>query len=146
MVDLLSDDDLSVYLRAVRTFALLAERSAESVGLTLAQMRLLFTVSDLGVASCSAVAAQLHVSVSSVTRLVARPAMRPLVSRSVSRANASAVDLELTPRGVATVRRVTACRERVLRDALAGTDAATGSASALSLGRVIDRIGDEVRI
>ena len=70
VVDYLSDDDLAVYLRAVRVFAMLAERSAESVGLTLAQMRLLFTVSDLGVASCSAVAARLHVSVSSVTRLI----------------------------------------------------------------------------
>ncbi len=146
MVDLLSDDDLAVYLRAVRTFAMLAERSAESVGLTLAQMRLLFTVSDLGVASCSAVAAQLHVSVSSVTRLVARPAMVPLVSRSVSPTNASAVDLELTTQGVATVRRVTSCRKRVLRGALARTDEATASATALGLTELIARIGDEVRI
>lgn len=145
-VDLLDGDDLAVYLRAVRTFALLAERSAESVGLTLAQMRLLFTVSDLGVASCSAVAAKLHVSVSSVTRLVARPAMVPLVSRSVSPANASAVDLELTARGAATVWRVTDCRERVLRAALAGTDAATALAASLGLRHIIDRIADEVRV
>ena len=146
MVDHLSDDELAVYLSAVRTFAMLAERSAESVGLTLAQMRLLFTVSDLGVASCSAVAAKLHVSVSSVTRLVARPAMVPLVSRSVSPANASAVDLELTGRGAATVRRVTDCRERVLRAALAGTDAATASATTIGLTHIIDRIADEVRV
>ncbi len=146
MVDHLSDDDLAVYLRAVRVFAMLAERSAESVGLTLAQMRLLFTVSDLGVASCSAVAAKLHVTVSSVTRLVARPAMTPLVSRSVSPANASAVDLQLTAQGAATVRRVTACRERVLRAAVVGTDAATASTTALCLTHLIERVGAEVRV
>jgi DNA-binding MarR family transcriptional regulator len=146
MIDHLREGDLAVYLRAVRIFAMLAERSAESVGLTLAQMRLLFTVFDLGAASCSAVAAKLHVSVSSVTRLVARPAMVPLVSRSVSPANASAVDLELTAQGAATVRRVTAARERVLRAALDRTDAATGSATALGLTHIIDRIADEVRI
>jgi DNA-binding MarR family transcriptional regulator len=145
VVDHLSADDLAIYLRAVRIFAMLAERSAESVGLTLAQMRLLFTVSDLGVASCSAVAAKLHVSVSSVTRLVARPVMVPLVSRSVSPANASVVDLALTAQGAATVRRVTAGRERVLRAALAGTDPATGSATATGLTHVIDRIAEEVR-
>ena len=144
MVDDFSDDDLAVYLRAVRVFAMLAERSAESVGLTLAQMRLLFTVSDLGVASCSAVAARLHVSVSSVTRLIARPAMLPLVSRSVSKANASAVDLELTAKGVAAVQRVTASRARVLREALAGTEVGTASATALGLERIIDRIGEQV--
>ena len=55
----LDRDELSEYLRAVRSLALLAERSAELVGLTLAQMRLLFTVSDLGEGSCSAVAAQI---------------------------------------------------------------------------------------
>ncbi len=140
VVDYLSDDDLGVYLRAVRVFAMLAERSAESVGLTLAQMRLLFTVSDLGVASCSAVAARLHVSVSSVTRLIARPAMLPLVSRNISPANASAVDLELTADGAATVQRVTASRERVLRAALAGTE--EGKAS--QLARIVDRVGEQV--
>lgn len=140
VVDYLSDDDLGVYLRAVRVFAMLAERSAESVGLTLAQMRLLFTVSDLGVASCSAVAARLHVSVSSVTRLIARPAMLPLVSRNISPANASAVDLELTADGAATVQRVTASREGVLRAALAGTE--EGKAS--QLARIVDRVGEQV--
>lgn len=144
MVERFSNDDLAVYLRAVRIFATLAERSAESVGLTLAQMRLLFTLSDLGVASCSAVAARLHVSVSSVTRLVARPAMSPLVSREVSPANASAVDLELTAEGVATVLSVTASRERVLRAALARIDMKTAAATGSGLARVIDRIGDEV--
>lgn len=144
VVDYLSDDELGVYLRAVRVFAMLAERSAESVGLTLAQMRLLFTVSDLGVASCSAVAARLHVSVSSVTRLIARPAMSPLVSRNISPANASAVDLELTADGAATVKRVTASRERVLRAALAGTEERTASASTSELARVIHRVGEQV--
>lgn len=142
----LADDDLAVYLRAVRLFAMLAERSAESVGLTLAQMRLLFTVSDLGVASCSAVAAQLHVNVSSVTRLIARPVMTPLVSRSVSPANASAVDLELTTQGADKVVSVTACRERVLRAALAGTDVSTASTTARGLARIIDQLGPEVAI
>ena len=144
VVDYLSDDDLAVYLRAVRVFAMLAERSAESVGLTLAQMRLLFTLSDLGIASCSAVAARLHVSVSSVTRLISRPAMLPLVSRNISPANASAVDLELTADGLATVDRVTASRERALRAALAGTEARMASASAAGLARIIDRIGEQV--
>jgi DNA-binding MarR family transcriptional regulator len=144
MVDHVSDEDLAVYLRAVRVFAMLAERSAESVGLTLAQMRLLFTVSDLGVASCSAVAARLHVSVSSVTRLIARPAMLPLVSRSISKANASAVDLELTAKGVAAVQRVTASRAGVLRAALSGTPKGKASATALGLERIIDRIGEQV--
>lgn len=145
MLDYLGDDDLAVYLRAVRVFAMLAERSAESVGLTLAQMRLLFTVHDFGVATCSAVAARLHVSVSSVTRLIARPAMLPLISRNISPANASAVDLTLTAEGVATVQRVTASREGVLRAALAGTDPGTASATALELERIIDRIDEEVR-
>jgi DNA-binding MarR family transcriptional regulator len=144
MPEHLGDDDLAVYLRAVRIFAMLAERSAESVGLTLAQMRLLFTVSDLGVASCSAVAARLHVNVSSVTRLIARPVMTPLVSRTVSPANASAVDLELTTQGSDTVRRVSACRERLLRAALAGTDVVAASTTALGLARIIDRIDVEV--
>lgn len=145
MVECPGDDDLVVYLRAIRVFAMLAERSAASVGLTLAQMRLLFTVHDLGSASCSAVAARLHVSVSSVTRLIARPAMWPLVSRSISQANASAVDLTLTAEGVATVQRVTASREGVLRAALAGTDPGTASATAVELERIIDRIDEEVR-
>ncbi len=136
--------DLTLYLRAVRVFAALAERSAESVGLTLAQMRLLFTVSDLGVASCSAVAARLHVSVSSVTRLIARPAMLPLVSRSVSPTNASAVDLELTAKGAATIRRVTASREQVLRAAVAELDIQTASATARGLAALIAGIGDQV--
>jgi DNA-binding MarR family transcriptional regulator len=144
MVEEFSDADLAVYLRAVRVFALLAERSAEAVGLTLAQMRLLFTVSDLGVASCSAVAARLHVSVSSVTRLIARPAMSPLVSRSISKANASAVDLELTAKGVAAVQRVTASRARALREAIAGTETRMASATTLGLERIIDRIGEQV--
>ncbi len=145
MVDHLADNaDLALYVRAVRVFAALAERSAESVGLTLAQMRLLFTVSDLQVASCSAVAARLHVSVSSVTRLIARPAMLPLVSRNISPANASAIDLALTAKGVATVRRVTASRERVLRAVLTEVDGQTVSATARGLACVIDGIGDEV--
>ena len=144
VVDYVHDDDLAVYLRATRVFAMLAERSAESAGLTLAQMRLLFTISDLGVASCSTVAARLHVSVSSVTRLIARPAMVPLVSRQVSSANASAVDLALTPEGIAVVGCVSACRARVLRAALAGTDAESASATASGLAGFIDRIGDEV--
>jgi DNA-binding MarR family transcriptional regulator len=144
VVDNLSDNELTVYLRAVRVFAMLAERSAESVGLTLAQMRLLFTVSDLGVGSCSAVAARLHVSVSSVTRLIARPAMLPLVSRSINKANASAVDLELTAKGAAAVQRVTASREKVLRAALAETAAGTASATAVGLESIIDRIGEQV--
>ena len=140
----LSDDDLAVFLRAVRVFATLAERSAESVGLTLAQMRLLLTLSELGTASCSAVAARLHVNVSSVTRLVARPAMSSLVSRKVSPANASAVNLELTAKGQATVRSVTASRRRALRVALAGIDVPTASATGSGLARIVDVIGVEV--
>ena len=143
-VDELNGVDLTAYLRAVRMFAMLAERSAESVGLTLAQVRLLYTVSDLGVASCSAVAARLHVCVSSVSRLVARPAMLPMVSRTVSPVNASAVDLRLTPHGIATVRRVTAQRERVLRAALFETDRETAVATASGLTRIIERISEEI--
>jgi DNA-binding MarR family transcriptional regulator len=139
-----SDDELTVYLRATRVFAALAERSAESVGLTLAQMRLLFTLSDLGRASCSAVATKLHVSVSSVTRLIARPVMSPLVLREVSPANASAIDLTLTDQGRATVRRVTACRERLLRAALADIDPLTTSAVASMLNRVIERLDEGI--
>jgi DNA-binding MarR family transcriptional regulator len=135
-----SDEELAVYLRAVRTFALLAERSAESEGLTLAQMRLLFTLFDLGGTSCSAVASRLHVSVSSVTRLVARPAMATLVSRRVSPVNASAVELRLTDDGVAAVRRVTSDRENWLRAALADADPAT----ALGLRHVIDRLDEAI--
>jgi len=145
MSDPLTDDDVMVYLRAVRFFALLAERSAESVGLTLAQMRLLYTLFDLGTASCSAVAAHLHVGVSSVTRLIARPAMLPLVSRSVSSANASAIDLTLTAEGRATVLRVSTYREGLLRAALAGIDGDVASVTALGLAQIIERIGDEVR-
>jgi DNA-binding MarR family transcriptional regulator len=137
------DDDLAVYLRATRIFAALAERSAESVGLTLAQMRLLFTLSDLEAASCTAVAAKLHVSVSSITRLIARPVMSPLVLREVSRTNASALELTLTDEGMATVRQVTAGRERLLRAALSDIDPKTTSIVAGGLKRVIDGL-DEV--
>jgi DNA-binding MarR family transcriptional regulator len=76
--------------------------------------------------------------------LIARPAMLPLVSRSISPANASAVDLELTADGAATVERVTASRERVLRAALAGTEAGTASAIAAGLAHIIDRISEQV--
>jgi DNA-binding MarR family transcriptional regulator len=137
------DDDLAVYLRATRIFAALAERSAESVGLTLAQMRLLFTLSDLEAASCTAVAAKLHVSVSSITRLIARPVMSRLVLREVSRTNASALELTLTDEGMATVRQVTAGRERLLRAALSDIDPKTTSIVAGGLKRVIDGL-DEV--
>lgn len=143
-MDELNRDDLAVYLRAVRMFAMLAERSAESVGLTLAQVRLLYTVSDFGVACCSAVAARLHVNVSSVTRLVARPVMSPLVSRTVSPVNASAVDLRLTSRGIATVQRVTANRERVLRAALSGCDRKTAATTASGLTGIVDRVSEEI--
>ena len=71
--------------------------------------------------------------------------MWPLVSRSISQANASAVDLTLTAEGVATVQRVTASREGVLRAALAGIDPGTASATAVELERIIDRIDEEVR-
>jgi DNA-binding MarR family transcriptional regulator len=135
-----TEHELALYLRATRTFALLAERSAEAEGLTLAQMRLLFTLFDIGVASCSAVAARLHVSVSSVTRLIARPAMTPLVSRRVSPVNASAIELALTADGVATVRRVTEVREKLLRAALADADPAT----AAGLRHVIDRLDETI--
>jgi DNA-binding MarR family transcriptional regulator len=143
MDDIPGDDDLAVFLRATRIFAALAERSAESVGLTLAQMRLLFTLSDLEAASCTAVAAKLHLSVSSITRLVARPVMSPLVLRGVSPTNASALELTLTDEGLAKVRRVTASRERLLRAALAGIDPKTASIVACGLKRVIDDL-DEV--
>lgn len=139
MVQNPTDDDLAIYLRATRTFALLAERSAEAEGLTLAQMRLLFTLYDMGVASCSAIACRLHVSVSSVTRLIARPAMTPLVSRRVSPLNASAIELALTEDGVATVQRVTEVRTELLREALADADPAT----AVGFRHVVDRL-DEV--
>jgi len=135
-----TDDDLALYLRATRTFALLAERSAEAEGVTLAQMRLLFTLFDLGVASCSAVAARLHVSVSSVTRLVARPAMAPLVSRRVSPVNASAIELTLTAEGVATVRRVTEVRKKLLAAALVDASPAT----AAGLRHLIDRLDETI--
>jgi DNA-binding MarR family transcriptional regulator len=135
-----TDDELALYLRATRTFALLAERSAEAEGLTLAQMRLLFTLFDVGMASCSALASRLHVSVSSVTRLIARPAMTPLISRRVSPANASAVELTLTDEGAATVSRVTEVRKKLLQAALADTDPATIS----GLRHVVDRLEDTI--
>ena len=134
------DDDLALYLRATRTFALLAERSAEAEGLTLAQMRLLFTLLDIGVASCSALASQLHVSVSSVTRLIARPAMVPLVSRRVSPVNASAIELTLTADGVEIVRRVTETRKKLLRAALAEA----GPDTEVGLQHVIDRLDESI--
>jgi DNA-binding MarR family transcriptional regulator len=139
-VAILDRDELSEYLRAVRSLALLAERSAEQVGLTLAQMRLLFTVSDLGEGSCSAVAARLHVSVSSVTRLIARPTMSALVSRAVSPTNASAVNLELTAEGASIVHRVTVHREQILRTALADVDVDSRTVAASVLARMTDRI------
>jgi DNA-binding MarR family transcriptional regulator len=136
--------ELSQYLRAVRSLALLAERSAEQVGLTLAQMRLLLTVSDLGGDSCSAVAARLHVSVSSVTRLIARPTMSALVSRTVSPTNASAVNLALTAEGASTVHRVTVHREQILRSALADIDRDSRTVAASVLARMTDRISTAV--
>jgi DNA-binding MarR family transcriptional regulator len=135
-----TDDELALYLRATRTFALLAERSAEAEGLTLAQMRLLFTLFDIGVASCSAVASRLHVSVSSVTRLIARPAMTPLILRRVSPANASAIELALAAEGVATVHRVTEVRKKLLQAALADADPAT----AAGLRHVVDRLDEAI--
>ncbi len=128
----------------MRSLALLAERSAEQVGLTLAQMRVLFTVSDLGRGSCSAVAARLHVSVSSVTRLIARPTMTELVSRTVSPTNASAVNLELTGEGASIVQRVTVHREQILRTALADVDAQSRTVAASVLAQMTERISAAV--
>jgi hypothetical protein len=66
--------------------------------------------------------------------------MSPLVLRGVSPANASAIDLTLTDEGMATVRRVTECRERLLRAALADIDPLTTSTVANGLNRVIERL------
>ena len=117
-----TSEGLETYLQAIRVFAAIAENSAEAAGLTLAQMRLLLTLDDLGAASCSAVAGRLGVSVSSVTRLVARASMSPLVHRETSPTNASAINLSLTKAGAGTVDLVTVRRAQLLRQALAGLD------------------------
>ncbi|MDF0528615.1 MarR family transcriptional regulator [Tsukamurella sp. 8F] len=133
-------DTVGVLLRATRDFAALAERSAEDAGLTLAQMRLLLTLHETGVSNCSALAARLRVSVSSVTRLVARPQMVALVARRHSPANASVVELTLTADGHATVDRVTAARAALFGVALAGMSQARRTALAQGLGAVCDHI------
>ena len=134
-------DALQALLRATRDFASLAERSAEATGLTLAQMRLLFTLHDLGLANCSAVAARLHVSVSSVTRLVARPAMSILVARRVSPVNASVVELALTQAGHAVVEAVTAARAERFGAALRNLPPAEQAALARGLAAVCHALG-----
>ncbi|GAA4382593.1 MarR family winged helix-turn-helix transcriptional regulator [Tsukamurella soli] len=135
-------DLLDTYLRATREFAALAERSAEAAGLTLAQMRLLLTLHDAGTASCSALAARLGVSVSSVTRLIGRAGMAPLVHRKTCATNASAIDLSLTAAGADIVARVTARRADVLREALSGLTPLQAEATAEGLAALAAALAD----
>ncbi|MGC4932951.1 MarR family transcriptional regulator [Gordonia sp. DT30] len=118
--------EVDVLQRLTRDLLAVAMTSVgQTTDVSMPQMRLLFAVGDAGSMSCGALARELGVGGSSVTRLADRLVASGHLDRRPGADNRSLVLLSLTEAGQSTIDGVLASRARVLRDALARLDDTT---------------------
>jgi DNA-binding MarR family transcriptional regulator len=141
--DVLPDDAVDALQTATRALVAVALRSVEEEGRTvsLAQFRLLLTLSELGRAPSSRVAAALGTGASSVTRLADRLDAAGLLRRGADPRSRSVVTLELTPSGRALVGRVMQRRRNELRRILNDLEPGERTATARLLRRFAEAAG-----
>lgn len=118
--------DIAALQRLTRDLLAVAMTTVQEISdVSMPQMRLLFAVSDAGSAPCGALAHQLGVAGSSVTRLADRMVAAGYLDRRHSAENRSVVLLSLTASGTAVIDAVVERRARIFRAALGKLDPPT---------------------
>jgi DNA-binding MarR family transcriptional regulator len=119
-----TDDEIAAFQTATRDLVGIAVRSLELLDgqVSLPQFRMLVALSELGRCPSSAVAKNLQMGASSVTRLGDRLAASGHVVRGRDPRSRSVVTLELTARGRRLVDQVMAWRHAELTRTLAAFD------------------------
>jgi DNA-binding MarR family transcriptional regulator len=135
-------DELVAFEIATRDLVGLALRSLEDQDVSLAQLRLLLVLDELGRSSSTRCAQALGVAGSSVTRLADRLDASGHLARGADPSNRSVVTLELTDAGRRVVQQVVAHRRRALTTVLDRLDSAERRACAAVLRRLHEMLAD----
>lgn len=127
--------------RLIRVLRLSDAEVDQRVGISSAQ---LFVLAELGaVPGCSVgeLANRTHTDQSSVSTVVTRLVQRGLVARAPSQKDRRRVELRVTPKGRALLRRAPRTTQARLVAGIAALPAARRRALAVSLAEVVDAIG-----
>lgn len=137
-----SGEHVLAFQLATRDLVGLATRSVDAVApnVSLAQMRLMFALSDSGPVPSSTLARTLGVSPSSVTRMIDRLVRAGLVDRAANAGNRSMVTLSLTDAGGQLVCEVLSWRHAEWERLLAGVSAEDRAVAARVLGAIHDAV------
>ncbi|MFC1403250.1 MULTISPECIES: MarR family winged helix-turn-helix transcriptional regulator [Streptacidiphilus] len=119
-----SEEEIQAFQRATRDLIGVALHSLDAAGqgVSLAQMRVLLALRDLGRCPSSKVAGALGLGPSSVTRLAERLVVSGHVVRGADAHHRSVVTLELSDRGAALVEGVLAWRHEEFKRILSRID------------------------
>jgi DNA-binding MarR family transcriptional regulator len=132
---------LDAIRRIVRAIRLASARIEHEAGVSGAQLFLLHHLADGPAGSVNELAARVHADQSSVSVLVRRLVDRGLISRRRSGHDARRVELSLSPRGRALVRRAPPAPQQRMLDALRRLSAARQRRLAALLGEFVDQLG-----
>lgn len=91
-------------------------------GYTLAEVRILFELNDLGVCTANAIIQKLNIDPSYMSRILSRFIKAELIKRSPSKKDSRAKELCLTPKGLRLIRELIAHSNRDIEAMLAGLD------------------------
>lgn len=91
-------------------------------GYTLAEVRVLFELNDLGICTANAIIQRLAFDASYMSRILSRFLKAELITRSPSKEDSRAKELHLTPKGQRLIRELIARSNRDIEAMLAGLD------------------------
>jgi DNA-binding MarR family transcriptional regulator len=128
-------DDLRRIVRALRQSSRAAERQ---LGVSGAQLFVLQALAGAGALSLNDLAARTRTDQSTVSTVVARLVKAGLVSRKRSAEDGRRVDLQLTPRGRALLRRAPLAAQDQLIEGLDRMPRSQRRSLAIALGRLVD--------
>ena len=89
---------------------------------TLAEVRILFELNDLGVCTANTIIQKLNIDPSYMSRILSRFIKAELIKRSPSEKDSRAKELRLTPKGLRLIRELIARSNRDIEAMLAGLD------------------------